>query len=64
MNIAKVIQRRIRRSTGGAQVDGDVNAAVAANVGEPGQVTRVSSTQHASAGSGSERTEPDGPKPA
>ena len=45
MNIRKVIQERIRRSTGGVNVDSDVHAVVAANVGEPGKVTHVSSTQ-------------------
>jgi hypothetical protein len=45
MNVRKLIQRRIRRSSGGVQVDSDVNAVVAANVGERGAVTHASSTQ-------------------
>jgi hypothetical protein len=47
MQIRKLIQRRIRRSLGGVDFQGDVNAAVAANVGERSQTTRVSS--HSSA---------------
>lgn len=45
MNFRKVIERRIRHRTGGVDVAGDVNAVVAANVGERGQSTHVSSKQ-------------------
>jgi hypothetical protein len=45
MNIRKVIQRRIRHASDGVDVAGDVNAAVSANVNEPGQTTHVSSKQ-------------------
>ena len=64
MNIAKVIRKRMRKSAGGVRVDSDVNAVVAANVGGREQVTRVASTQRASAGGASKRTETDGPKAA
>jgi hypothetical protein len=43
MRFRKVIQRRIRRSGGGVDAVGDVNAAIAANVGERSQTTHVSS---------------------
>jgi hypothetical protein len=49
MNFRKVIKDRIRGSIGGTRVDGDVNAVVAANVGERGAVTKVSSTSRAEA---------------
>lgn len=49
VNVRKLIQKRIRGSIGGATIDGDVNAAVAANVGERGAFTEVSSTQHVDA---------------
>jgi hypothetical protein len=55
MNIRKLIQERIRRSSGGVQVESDVNAVVAANVGERGAVTHVSSTQRATKSSEQER---------
>jgi hypothetical protein len=55
MNIRKLIQERIRRSGGGVQVDSDVNAVVAANVGEQGAVTHVSSTQRSTKNSSQER---------
>ena len=45
MNIRKIIQRRIRLDSHGVRVEGDVNAAVAGNVGDRGSVTQVSSTQ-------------------
>lgn len=64
MNIAKLIQERIRARATGVQVDGDVNAVVAANVGERGQVTKVTSTQRSSTSSGSARNETNGPKAA
>jgi hypothetical protein len=49
MQIRKLIERRIRRAGGGVQVDSDVNAVVAANVGERGAVTHASSEQSVSA---------------
>lgn len=45
MYIRKVIQTRIRHAAGGVDVAGDVNAAISANVNEPGQSTHVSSKQ-------------------
>jgi hypothetical protein len=45
MNIRKVIQRRIRHTGDGVDVAGDINAAISANVNEPGQSTHVSSKQ-------------------
>jgi hypothetical protein len=43
MRFRKVIQRRIRRKKGGVDFVGDINAAIAANVGERSQTTHVSS---------------------
>jgi hypothetical protein len=60
VRIRELIERRIRRSGGGANVDSDVNAVVAANVGERGAVTHASSTQTAktaSKPSGAERND-------
>jgi hypothetical protein len=45
MRIKKLIQRRIRRHGNGVDLAGDVNAAIAANVGERGAHTHVSSSQ-------------------
>jgi hypothetical protein len=45
MRFSKLIQRRIRRHGNGVDFVGDVNAAVAANVGESGAHTSSSSTQ-------------------
>jgi hypothetical protein len=45
MQIKKIIQRRIRKHGNGVDVVGDVNAAIAANVGESGAHTSSSSTQ-------------------
>lgn len=45
MQFTKFIQRRIRKQGDGVDFVGDVNAAIAANVGEPGAHTRVSSSQ-------------------
>jgi hypothetical protein len=45
MQIRKIIQRRIRKRGNGVDVVGDVNAAIAANVGERGAHTRTSSSQ-------------------
>lgn len=50
MNIKKVIRERIRHNVAGVDLDADVNAVVAANVGEKRQTTSVSSTSTASAG--------------
>jgi hypothetical protein len=50
VQIRKLIERRIRGRLGGGSVDADVNAVVAANVGERGAVTTSSSHQTASAG--------------
>jgi len=47
MQVQKVIQRRIRKAFGGVDVHGDLNAAVAANVGERSQTTPVRSTSTA-----------------
>jgi hypothetical protein len=59
MNLRHLIQRRIRRKTSNVDVQGDVNAVVAANVGERGGSTSVSSRQHVVHRSGrtSSRTE-------
>jgi hypothetical protein len=46
MNVHKLIQKRIRAAVGGARVESDVNAAIAANVGEPQSTTQVRSAQH------------------
>jgi hypothetical protein len=43
MQLRKVIRRRIHRAFGGVDLQGDVNAVVAANVGERSQTTHVSS---------------------
>jgi hypothetical protein len=43
MRFRKIIQRRIRRSADGVDLVGDLNAAIAANVGERSQTTHVSS---------------------
>ena len=45
MRFSKLIQRRIRKHANGVDLVGDVNAAVAANVGESGAHTSTSSTQ-------------------
>ncbi len=45
MRVAKIIRRRIRKQTKGVDFVGDVNAAVAANVGERGGATHASSSQ-------------------
>jgi hypothetical protein len=45
MNIRKIIERRIRHRTDGVDLDADVNAVIAANVGEPGSVTSASNRQ-------------------
>ena len=45
MNLREVISRRIRHKRGGVDVQGDINAVVAANVGESGASTSTSSRQ-------------------
>ena len=46
MNLRKIVQRRIRKEADGVGVAADVNAAVAANVNEPGPShTHVSTRQ-------------------
>jgi len=45
MQFKKIIQRRIRKHGNGVDVVGDVNAAIAANVGERGTHTSASSAQ-------------------
>ena len=45
MQIKKIIQRRIRKHGNGVDVVADVNAAIAANVGERGAHTSASSSQ-------------------
>lgn len=46
MKVRKLIQERIRHSGEGVNVVGDVNAAIAANVNEPGRThTHVSTRQ-------------------
>lgn len=59
MQIRKLIERRIRRSGRGVDFDADVNAVVAANVGERGAVTHASSKQTASAVSKPQRRKRD-----
>src|ERR671937_84797 len=45
MNIRRIIERRIRHREEGIDVAADVNAVIAANVGEPGSVTSASNRQ-------------------
>ena len=52
MKIRKLIERRIRRDAPGITVESDVNAVVAANVGERNTVTKSSSTQSTTARTG------------
>jgi hypothetical protein len=61
MQIRKLIERRIRHKAGGVNVDSDVNATIAANVGERGAVTKASSRQTASADQKRLKTEPTDP---
>jgi hypothetical protein len=60
MRIAKLINRRIRHTGKAVQVAGDVNAAVAANVGERGGFTRVSSVQRSTSSQSSAKEARDG----
>ena len=41
MRVAKIIRRRIRKSSDGVNFAGDINAAIAANVGERGTSTHA-----------------------
>ena len=45
MRIRKVVNRRLRRSSPGEQVAGDVQATIAVNLGEPGEAW-TSAEQH------------------
>jgi hypothetical protein len=49
VQIRKIIQRRIRRSSNGVDLVGDVNAAISANVGESSSTSHVSSRSSVSA---------------
>ncbi|MDQ1374271.1 MAG: hypothetical protein QOJ09_1609 [Actinomycetota bacterium] len=42
MQVNKVIRKRIRRTAGGVNFVGDINAAIAGNVGESGSSSHVS----------------------
>ena len=46
MQLHKLIRRRIRKERNGVSFASDVNVATAANVGERGAVTKVTSRQH------------------
>jgi hypothetical protein len=50
MQLRKVIERKLRHAAKGIDVESDVHAVVAANVGERGAVTTASSRQTATAG--------------
>lgn len=50
MNITKLIEKRLRAKLRRGAGDGDVNAVVAANVGERGAVTTASSTVRTTSG--------------
>jgi hypothetical protein len=56
MRVAEIIRRRIRKHSDGVDFAGDVNAVIAANVGERGGATHVSSSQRIVQRSG--RTKP------
>ncbi len=45
MNIRRIIERRLGYRTDTVDVETDVNAVIAANVGEPGSVTSASNKQ-------------------
>jgi hypothetical protein len=44
MRVAEIIRRRIRKSSDGVDFAGDINAAIAANVGERGTSTHAQSS--------------------
>ena len=56
--MAKLIAWRNRKRAGGVDVVGDVNAAIAANVGESASATTASSRQHVVHRAGSAHDEP------
>ena len=60
MQLRKVIERKLRRAASGVDAQSDVHAVVAANIGERGGVTKVTSSQSASAGGGT-KSEPEHP---
>ena len=60
MQIRKIIQRRIRRSSEGIDLVGDVNAAISANVGERSSTSHVSSRSTVSAHSQGKEEPRDG----
>jgi hypothetical protein len=62
MRVAEIIRRRLRSRSEGVDFAGDVNAVIAANVGERGASTRVSSEQRIVQRSG-RTTKPDNEKP-
>ena len=59
MQVRKIIQRRLRSRRGGVDVAADLNAAIAANVGERGQTTHVSSRSTAASERAERKTEAD-----
>jgi hypothetical protein len=59
MNLRQVIQRRIRKKGRGVDMQGDINAVVAANVNERGGSTSVSSRQTAVSRSGRATSRPE-----
>jgi hypothetical protein len=59
MNIRRIIQRRFRRQAPGLDVQGDVNAVVAANVNERGTSTSVSSKQTVTSRGGTDERKRD-----
>jgi len=65
MQLRKLIQRRIRQKGPPLELEADVNAVVAANVGERSQTTTVSSRSRAvSTPTGEERRSEGEEKPA
>jgi hypothetical protein len=60
VNVTKVIRERIRTRVAGVDLDADVNAAVAADVGERRQRSVVSSTSRAASGRPAEKPERPG----
>jgi hypothetical protein len=66
MNLREVIRRRIRHKAEGVDVQADINAVVAANVGERGASTATSSRQtvtHRSARTASAESRTDEKRP-
>lgn len=58
MDIRSLIRKRLRANAGDVRVEGDVNTAVATNVGRPGSVT-VSVSGSSSGGSRPQEPEED-----